>query len=147
VDTTGICSSSGRGGCFTFADLGTSFTELDPRANAERAFNADAFRAFGLAGSGFVLARDFRRGTAGRNQFRAGNAISNVDFVLIKKTALGERANLELRFEAFNAFNHAQFVNTVTNPLNVNLLDTANFGKYTGTRESRVIQLGARISF
>ena len=148
VDTTGICSSTGRGGCYSFADLGNAFTELEPRENAERAFNADAFRAVGLPGSGFVLARDFRRGTAGRNQFRAGNAINNVDFVLIKKTGLGgERANLELRFEAFNAFNHAQFVNNVTTPLNVNLLDTAGFGKFTGTRESRVIQLGARISF
>lgn len=150
-DTTGT-----GGGVLSFADIGAPFTQLDPRENDSRAFNVDAFRAFGTAAQGFVLARDFRRGTSGRNQVRAHNGINEWNFVVTKKTPLGtERAKLELRFEFFNAFNHAQFttldanlVNLVTDPV-TGLPDPtrSSFGKFTDTRESRVIQLGARISF
>jgi len=48
---------------------------------------------------------------------------------------------LELRVEAFNAFNHTQFTT-----LNTSITSTT-FGKYTAARESRVVQLGARFSF
>jgi carboxypeptidase family protein len=131
------------GGVTSFADLGASFQPVDPRENDSRAFNADAFRSFGDPNAGFVLARDFRRGTAGNNQFRLQNGLNNWDLIVTKKTQLsGERANLELRFEAFNAFNHTQFNNADTN-----LLNTATFGKFTSAREARILQLGARISF
>ena len=95
----------------------------------------------GAPGSGFVLARDFRRGTSGRNQFRLDNGINNLDLILIKRTALTESTNLELRFEAFNALNHTQFL-----AADLNLL-SPTFGQYTSARESRVVQLGARLSF
>jgi hypothetical protein len=69
--------------------------------------------------------------------------------------------NLELRFEAFNAMNHTQFTTvdlnlgsaatcTVSGGVTTgdcNRASNPNFGKYTGARESRVIQLGARFSF
>ena len=58
-------------------------------------------------------------------------------------------------FEAFNAFNHAQFTTVDTNVNNVvtdpvtGAIDPlrSSFGKYTATREARVIQLAARINF
>ncbi|HSE98613.1 MAG TPA: hypothetical protein VLD57_10150, partial [Blastocatellia bacterium] len=138
-DTTGAGA-----GIVSFADLGAPFQTLDPRKNDGRAFNADAFRVFGNPDEGFDLATQFRRGTAGRNQFRAPNGINNWDLVLTKKTVLwNESSNLELRFEAFNAFNHTQFTTIDTNLTPTNI----NFGKFTGARESRVIQLGARLSF
>lgn len=149
------------GGVLTSADLGAPFQLLDPRENDGRAFNIDAFRRIGAPNAGFVLARDFRRGTAGFNQFRLGNSVNNVDLILAKNTRLGEGLNLELRFEAFNALNHTQFTTvdlnlgsastcTVTGGVTTgdcNRASNANFGKYTGARESRVIQLGARFSF
>jgi hypothetical protein len=69
--------------------------------------------------------------------------------------------NLELRFEAFNALNHTQFTTVDLNLGSAatcqvvagavvgdcNRAQNPNFGKYTGARESRVIQLGARFSF
>jgi len=62
--------------------------------------------------------------------------------ILSKKTRLwNETSNLELRFEAFNALNHTQFTTLNTT------ITSAGFGKFTAARESRVIQLGARISF
>ncbi len=131
------------GGILTFADLGgESFRTLDPRQNNNAAFNSGAFRVFGNPASGFVLANDFRRGTSGPNQFRVDNGVNNFDLIVTKKTRLwNESSNLELRFELFNAFNHAQFLDVDTNLVN------PTFGNFTSTRESRVIQLGARISF
>lgn len=144
------------GGVFSFADLGAPFVEMDPRRNDSRAFNVDAFQAFGDPASGFVLATDFRRGTQAANQFRLNNGVNNWDIIVSKKTRLwGESSNLELRFEAFNAFNHTQF-NTIDLNLGNIVLDPdtgkpdplkSSFGKYTGARESRVIQLAVRISF
>jgi Carboxypeptidase regulatory-like domain len=149
------------GGLLTNADLGAPFQLLDPMENDGRAFNIDAFRRVGAPNSGFVLANNFRRGTAGFNQFRLGNTVNNFDLILAKNTKLGERANLELRFEAFNALNHTQFTTvdlnlgsaatcTVAGGVTTgdcNRASNVNFGKYTGARESRVIQLGARFSF
>jgi hypothetical protein len=149
------------GGVLTNADLGAPFQLLDPRENDGRAFNIDAFRRIGAPNAGFVLARDFRRGSAGFNQFRLGNNINNLDLILAKNTRIGERMNLELRFEAFNAMNHTQFTTvdlnlgsaatcTVAGGVTTgdcNRASNPNFGKYTGARESRVIQLGARFQF
>jgi len=149
------------GGVLSNADLGAPFQLLDPRTNDGRAFNIDAFRRIGAPNSGFVLARDFRRGTAGFNQFRLGNSVNNLDMILAKNTKFGERMNLELRFEAFNALNHTQFTTvdlnlgsaatcTVSGGVvtgDCNRASNPNFGKYTGARESRVLQLGARFSF
>ncbi len=131
------------GGILSFADMGPEpFTTLDPRENNNAAFNSGAFQIFGNPATGFDLARDFRRGTSGPNQFRVDNGVNNFDLIVTKKTQLwNEDSNLELRFEMFNALNHAQFLDVDTNLVN----DT--FGNFTSTRESRVIQLGARINF
>ncbi len=125
------------GGVLSFSDIGAPFTHVDPRQSNNRAFNADAFMRFG-ASAGFP---ELRRGTSGPNQFRLKNGQNNFDAILAKNIKMGERTNFELRFEAFNAFNHTQFT---TADLNLN---SPNFGRFTDARESRVIQLGARFSF
>lgn len=149
------------GGVFSFADFGAALQETDPRSNDSRAFNPDAFRAFGDPTGGFVLATQFRRGTSGYNQFRAKNGINNFDVILSKKTAIGERANLELGIEAFNALNHAQFGALTGDGSGIDLnlnnivrkpdgsIDPikSSFGKFTSTREARVVQIRAKINF
>ncbi|HEU4391025.1 MAG TPA: hypothetical protein VFV34_24680, partial [Blastocatellia bacterium] len=149
-DTTGD-----GGAILSFADLGAALRSVDPRKNDGRAFNADAFSAFGDPEQGFDLATDFRRGTSGRNQFRLNNGVNNWDLVLAKKTRLwSETTGLEFRLEAFNAFNHTQFTTADTN-LNDIVRDSSGnidplrstFGKFTNARESRVLQLGLRFSF
>jgi len=136
--------TDGTGGAvLSFADLGASFTRVDPRRNDNRAFNANAFRAFGNPDDGFVLARDFRRGTAPPNIYRLQNGVNNWDLIVTKQTRLwSESTGLELRFEFFNAFNHAQFTRA-----DLNLNNTNTFGKFVAAREARVIQLGARFRF
>jgi hypothetical protein len=133
---------AGTDAVLTFADLGSPFQLLDPRRNDRQAFNANAFRAFADPSAGFNVATQFRRGTSGPNMFRAGNTINNFDLIVSKKTQLfSESSNFEIRFEAFNALNHTQFTTLDTT------LSSATFGKYTGARESRVIQLGGRFTF
>jgi hypothetical protein len=148
--------TTGDGGALrTFADLGEPFQQVDPRRNDGRAFNPGAFVPFGDPETGFNLATDFRRGTAGRNQVRMHNGINNWDLVLAKKTRLWDETKiLEFRLEAFNAFNHTQFTTVDTNLDRIVRDDSgaidpvrSTFGKFTGARESRVLQLGLRFSF
>ena len=146
VDTTGAGTS-----LISFADLRNPYQQVDPQQNDRRAFNADAFRAFSC-GTNFNNTTEcgsngFRRGTAGRNQFRLNNPINNFDFILAKKLQLfSERNNLELRFEAFNLFNTTQFTTVDTNLGSV-ANPNESFGKYTNTREARILQLGIKLNF
>ena len=134
----------GTGGAIiNFADLGSeAYTRLSPFENDRQAFNRSAF-ATANCGTSFQLCGGVgRRGTSGKNQFRLNNPINNWDAILTKKTKLFSESNyLELRVEAFNLLNTTQFTT-----VNLNL-SSPNFGKYTDTRESRSIQLGARITF
>jgi hypothetical protein len=145
--------TTGTGGAVVanFADLGAAFTHVNPRTSNNRAFNADAFRSFGAPNANTGEYSVIRRGTSGFNQFRLKNGINNFDAVIAKNTKLSETTNLELRFEAFNAFNHTQFgpgANAVNFPTGVDLVLTSpDFGRFVDARESRVIQLGARFSF
>src|SRR5262249_23295568 len=63
-DTTGD-----GGAVISFADLGSPFQNVNPRKNDSRAFNVDAFSAFGApdVNGDFTV---IRRGTAGPNQVR-----------------------------------------------------------------------------
>jgi len=70
-----------------------------------------------------------------------GPHVFNTDLSASKRTAIGKRA-LELRIEAFNVFNHAQFANPNTT------FGNAAFGSITGTRLTpREVQLGVRFLF
>jgi hypothetical protein len=142
------------GGVISFADLGAAFQQVDPRQNQERAINVDSFKSFSCPTATFATCA--RRGTSGVNQFRARNGVDNFDFIVSKKTKLwSESSNLELRFEAFNAFNHTQFTTLNTNLTGIVLIPgtttpdplKSSFGKFTAARESRVIQIGARVTF
>jgi hypothetical protein len=70
------------------------------------------------------------------------------DISLIKNFNFSERARLQLRFESFNTFNHANpnavnttFGNTPTSPT------PGTFGEVTGYHDPRNLQLGAKIQF
>ncbi|MDM7923484.1 MAG: TonB-dependent receptor [Pyrinomonadaceae bacterium] len=134
----------GTGGALiNFADIGpggyTTFNGVD---SDRRAFNANAFATVNCGTSFQLCGGVGRRGTSGRNQFRLDNPVNNWDAILIKRIKLfSETNNLELRFEAFNLLNTTQFTT-----VNLNL-SSPNFGVYTDTRESRSVQLGARLNF
>lgn len=63
------------------------------------------------------------------------------DFSLIKRTAISDGKNVELRVELFNAFNHANFerVNSV--------FGTSVFGQIFGAKRAREIEVALKYSF
>ena len=79
-------------------------------------------------------------GNAGRNFFH-GPGINNTDVGLYKDTRINEKTKVELRFEFFNAFNHAQFNNPSGN------VSSINFGRVLSARSPRIIQLAAKVIF
>jgi hypothetical protein len=56
-------------------------------------------------------------GTADKRMFH-GPGINNWDMALLKDTKITESKTLQLRFEFFNVFNHAQFQNPTGSILN-----------------------------
>ncbi|HYP08505.1 MAG TPA: carboxypeptidase regulatory-like domain-containing protein [Bryobacteraceae bacterium] len=91
-------------------------------------------------------------GNLGRNTLR-GPGIHNWDVSLFKNTRIGEKVNVQLRFETFNVFNHTQWdgLNTSINAPNPGaVLTTATRGQagtVTSTRDPRNIQLGMKLLF
>jgi hypothetical protein len=77
---------------------------------------------------------------AGRNPFH-GPGLNNMDIVFAKDTRITESTRLELRFEAYNVFNHAQFFNPVGD------INASNFGQVVQAHDPRLIQLGAKFYF
>ena len=80
-------------------------------------------------------------GNATRNFFH-GPGFWNTDFGFRKITSITEGTSLELRFEAFNLFNHVNFANPVGD------VASPNFGRVSAIRgNSRLLQLGAKFHF
>jgi len=66
---------------------------------------------------------------------------------LSKNTKITESKQLELRFEAFNVFNHAQF-NNPQSEINDGLPSQGGtFGLVTSARDPRIMQVGAKFLF
>ncbi|MBV9084413.1 MAG: TonB-dependent receptor [Acidobacteriaceae bacterium] len=67
------------------------------------------------------------------------DSTNNLDASVLKNTAITERTKLELRFEVFNALNHAVFSGPDLSAT------SSTFGKITNQNNlSRVVQMGAR---
>ncbi len=75
-------------------------------------------------------------GDSGRNILR-GPGINNLDLALFKNFSL-PKSTLQLRVEAFNAFNHPQWLGVSTN------ISAPTFGVVTSARDGRIVQLGAK---
>ena len=91
-------------------------------------------------------------GNANR-QFFHGPGLNNWDMALLKNTNFTESKALQLRFEAFNIFNHAQFINPNGSinqglPVIVNGANQGgNFGVVTSARSPRIMQIAAKFLF
>jgi hypothetical protein len=76
--------------------------------------------------------------------FLHGPGYWNTDFSLQKDTKITEGKTLQMRFEAYNLFNHTNFANPSGS------VSSGNFGRILGLRaftNSRQIQLGAKFIF
>jgi hypothetical protein len=117
----------------SYANNGSSlFVNKNPRNSAGQPyFNPNYFVAEPLGQVGNVMRRYF-----------SGPGIYNFDMALLKDTKITESTQLQFRAEAFNVFNHAQFMNP-----NGNFNDTGVFGFVTSARDPRIIQLGLKLLF
>ncbi|HWC00826.1 MAG TPA: TonB-dependent receptor [Bryobacteraceae bacterium] len=90
----------------------------------------------------FAFPPAFTLGSPSGRNVLYGPGVNNWDLDIYKQFRIGERQSLEFRYEAFNAFNHAQF-----NAPPANLEAPATFGKITGTAAPRISQLVLRYQF
>jgi hypothetical protein len=79
-------------------------------------------------------------GDAGRNIAR-GPAYTNVDLSLVRSFTLTTATRLQVRAEAFNVLNHANFGLPVAD------LNSANFGRIFSAASPRLLQFAAKLSF
>jgi hypothetical protein len=104
----------------------------NPR-NGRAAFNTSLFSLPSLG----------QIGTAAR-RFFYGPGMANFDMALHKSVQLSESSSLELRIEAFNVFNHAQFFGPAAVDGNIT---SASFGQIVSAQAPREIQLAVRFRF
>lgn len=82
-------------------------------------------------------------GNGGTNQIY-GPVTNNTDLGIHKTFNLFEGANLQFRFEAFNAFNHPQFLGPTSGNWFVNTPESAQIGTAQNPRE---VQVALRVTF
>ena len=85
-------------------------------------------------------------GNAPKDVFR-GPGINNWDLALFKNFVIREKATVQLRWEAYNAFNHPQWMGIDTaatfNPAGQQV--NGQFGQVTSARDPRIMQLAVRV--
>jgi hypothetical protein len=87
-----------------------------------------------------TLLGQFTYGTFGRNALRGPGAF-NTNLSLSKIFRIGEKADLELRADAFNLFNAVEFSNPDTN------IGDPSFGQISNTADPRIMQLALHLKF
>ncbi len=90
---------------------------------------------------GYTIANTI--GDSGR-RFFSGPGINNYDLTLQKNLKLTESKSLELRLEAFNVFNHAQFYGPTAVQGN---MGSAAFGQVVSAAPPRLFQIASKIVF
>ncbi|HJZ63399.1 MAG TPA: TonB-dependent receptor [Candidatus Acidoferrum sp.] len=76
-----------------------------------------------------------------RRRFFHGPGLNNWDMALLKDISFTETKQLQLRFESFNTFNHAQFENPTGS------IDSSTFGQITGAHDPRILQVSGKFRF
>jgi hypothetical protein len=100
-------------------------------------------RRHGFDTSQFAEETEGQLGNAKRRMFY-GPGIDNYDMTLKKSLRLVEGTSLDVRIEAFNVFNHAQFYG----PASVDgQIEDPDFGAITHAADPRLIQMAVKLIF
>ena len=114
-------------------------------------FNTSVFAPPALAQQVTDMAGVLRVLTTGNtpSTFARGPGINSTDLALFKNFKIRERVNTQLRFEAYNVFNHTQFnaVGTSAQWDQSGAQVTTSFGKITNARDPRIMQMALRLQF
>lgn len=79
-----------------------------------------------------------------KRRFFYGPGIENFDMALRKNLPLWESKSLQIRLEAFNVFNHAQFYGPAAVQGSIT---SSTFGQVISAQAPRLVQLGAKFNF
>jgi hypothetical protein len=110
---------------------------LDNYRDTLQYLNTGAFKAVPLIAASGAGARP---GTLGRFAIRAPG-FWNIDGAVSKNLYVTERMRAQLRVDMFNALNHVNYTGLILNPT------AGNFGRLTGDKGPRTLQLSARFTF
>ena len=117
----------------------------------DRFFDASVFSSPALAQQVTDMAGVLRVLAAGNTPrgFARGPGINNTDLALFKNFKIAERLKTQLRFEAYNVFNHTQFdtVGVTARWNQSGVQDNTTFGRLTGSRDPRIMQVAIRLHF
>jgi outer membrane receptor protein involved in Fe transport len=119
---------------------GTQRPNLTGDPNLDTGRSRDELMALYFDPSKFALPEAGLYGSAGRN-LMVGPGNWNLDFALFKRFPIRERAQVQLRWEMFNAFNHANLNNPRSN------ITAVRPGQIDTTSGPRIMQLGLRATF
>lgn len=121
------------------------------RRNINRWFNTAVFSPPALAQQVTDMAGVLRVLATGNTPktFARGPGINNTDVALFKNFKFREKVTSQLRFEAYNVFNHTQFsdVGVTAQWDQSGAQVNTSFGKITRARDPRIMQLAIRLSF
>lgn len=110
--------------------VGEANTGIDPKTDRLRFLDISAFRVQAVNTPGNAQ----RNVALGPKQF-------NVNLSLVKRFAITDSSAIDLRFEAFNAFNTVNFANPNTT------FGAAGFGQITSAGDARQVQMAVRYRF
>lgn len=133
------------------ADAGQPFSVTDGAGNSQTGLGLDL--ANSVSGvptyvNGKLNAKAFTGNAPGtygnlqRNSFRAPKYVHIDPAVMKNVTIYGDKLRLQLRAEAFNVFNHPNFIQPASD---INAPST--FGQTTAARDPRILQISAKILF
>ena len=113
----------------------------DVAGDPDSGFTRDRFQFFNTTAFTDAPPGALRPGNAGRGII-TGPSQTRFDISLFKNIRIAEQVRMQLRGEAFNAFNHTNF-----DTIGTSFGTTATFGRVTGVRDPRNIQIGLKLSF
>ena len=129
--------SSGRDAALNFNTTRANVVS-DPNLPTNR--SQDEMIAMYYNPAAFAIPANGTLGNSPRN-FLIGPGSRNVDLSLFKTIKFKDRVGLQLRFEAFNAFNWVNFGNPRSN------IGAANPGRIDTAGDARILQIGFRMTF
>jgi hypothetical protein len=119
-----------NGGSLRPDRVGTPNSGIDPKVDRLHFLDASAYAVQALNTPG----NSSRNSAFGPNSF-------NTNLSLVKRFVVRDRGAIDLRFEAFNAFNTVNFANPAT------AFGSANFGQITSAGDPRQTQVAVRYRF
>jgi hypothetical protein len=85
-------------------------------------------------------------GNAGRNSLRGAGRL-DVNLALVRRFAVRENQNLEVRAEAFNLPNTVNYITGTTQNPAMGTLSSPQFGRITQAYDPRILQFALKYTF